>query len=86
MPIVFALLVTLGLLMPVASYAQSADVEAKISRIDTDKLTIALDDGKTYTVPSEFNFEGLKAGQKVVVFYTMVDGRRIVDDLQVSEE
>lgn len=85
MQIVFALLLAAGLLLPVASHAQSADVEAKISRIDTEKLTIALDDGKSYQVPEEFNFEGLKAGQKVVVFYTVVDGRRIVDDLQVSE-
>lgn len=85
MHIVFAFLLALTVFLPVASFAQSADVEAKISRIDTDKLTITLDDGKAYQVPEEFNFEGLQPGQKVIVFYTVVDGRRVVDDLQVSE-
>lgn len=83
--IVFAFILALTIFLPVASFAQSADVEAKISKIDTDKLTIMLDDGKSYQVPEEFNFEGLKAGQKVIVFYTVVDGRRVVDDLQISE-
>ncbi|MCX8996373.1 DUF1344 domain-containing protein [Rhizobiaceae bacterium BDR2-2] len=83
--IILALLITVGVLLPVTSFAQSADVEAKIARIDTDKLTITLDDGKNYEVPEEFNFGGLATGQTVVVFYTVVDGRRIVDDLQVSE-
>lgn len=86
MHIVFALLlIVAGILTPAASFAQSADVEAKISKVDTDKLTITLDDGKTYQVPEEFNFDGLAAGVKVIVFYTLVDGRRVVDDIQVSD-
>ncbi|MBM7327854.1 DUF1344 domain-containing protein, partial [Agrobacterium sp. S2] len=54
-------------------------------KIDANGLSITLNDGKTYRVPEEFNFEGLKAGVKVVVFYTEVDGKRVVDDLQVVE-
>ncbi|MGT9989235.1 DUF1344 domain-containing protein, partial [Klebsiella pneumoniae] len=63
----------------------SVDVEGTISKIDANGLSITLNDGKTYRVPEEFNFEGLKAGVKVVVFYTEVDGKRVVDDLQVVE-
>lgn len=85
MHIVFAFILALAVFMPVASFAQSADVEAKIKGIDTEKLAITLDDGKTYQVPEEFNFEGLKPGQKVTVFYTVVEGRRVIDDLQISE-
>jgi hypothetical protein len=48
-------------------------------------LSFTLDDGKTYKVPEEFNFEGLKAGVKVLVFYTVVDGNRVVDDLEIVQ-
>ncbi len=80
-----ALLAAASLLMPINGFAQSVDVEGTISRIDANGLSITLNDGKTYRVPEEFNFEGLKAGVKVVVFYTEVDGKRVVDDLQVVE-
>ena len=79
-------LVLAGLCFSSVSFAQSTDVEATISRVDSEKLTIVLDDGKTYQVPEEFNFEGLKAGVKVVVFYTVADGRRVIEDLQVMAE
>ena len=39
-------LVLAGLCFSSVSFAQSADVEATISRVDTEKLTIVLDDGK----------------------------------------
>ena len=80
-----ALLATANLLMPINGFAQSVDVEGTIRKIDANGLSITLNDGKTYRVPEEFNFEGLKAGVKVVVFYTEVDGKRVVDDLQVVE-
>ena len=77
--------ISANLLMPINGFAQSVDVEGTISKIDANGLSITLNDGKTYRVPEEFNFEGLKAGVKVVVFYTEVDGKRVVDDLQVVE-
>lgn len=84
--VITMLLAVMGFAAPVSSLrAQSADVEATITKVDTKQLTIALDDGKTYQVPEEFNFDGLQAGVKVVVFYTEVKGRRVVDDLQVAE-
>jgi hypothetical protein len=48
-------------------------------------MSLELDDGKSYAVPAEFNFEGLEPGQKVIVFYTEVDGKRVVDDLEVLQ-
>lgn len=83
-----ALFVTLaGLAAPGAALrAQSSDITAKIVGIDTSRLTISLDDGKTYQVPEEFNFEGLRPGASVVVFYTEVKGKRVIDDLQVEGE
>ena len=46
-------------------------------------MSLTLDDGKTYSAPEEFDFKGLKAGVKVVVFYTETDGKRVINDLEV---
>ncbi len=66
--------------------AESGDVvEAVITGVDTEKLSLSLDDGKSDQAPEEFNFEGLKAGVKVIVFYTEVDGKRVINDLQIAQ-
>ena len=80
-----ALLATASFLSPLEGFAESADVEATISKINMNDLSMTLDDGKTYQVPEEFNFEGLESGVKVVVFYTEVDGSRMVDDLEIVQ-
>jgi hypothetical protein len=81
--LIAALLTTASILSPLAAIAQSVDVEAMIKSVDVKKLSITLDDGKTYKVPEEFNFDGLSTGVKVLVFYTVVDGQRVVDDLEI---
>lgn len=83
--LIATLLVTASILSPLSVLAQSTDVEATIKSVDTNALSLTLDDGKTYKVPEEFNFEGLTAGVKVLVFYTVVDGSRVIDDLQIIE-
>ncbi|KAA9386173.1 DUF1344 domain-containing protein [Neorhizobium galegae] len=83
--LIAALLATASVFSPLNSWAQSADVEATIKAVDAKALNFTLDDGKAYKVPEEFNFEGLKAGVKVLVFYTVVDGNRVVDDLQIVQ-
>jgi hypothetical protein len=74
-----------GLITPYSAFAESADVEAVIEGVDEDRLTLVLDDGKKYQAPEEFNFDGLKKGVKVVVFYTETDGKRVINDLQIVE-
>lgn len=81
--LIAALLATASIFSPLNSWAQSADVEATIKTVDVKSLSFTLDDGKVYKVPEEFNFEGLKAGVKVLVFFTVVDGNRVVDDLEI---
>ncbi|MGF9562620.1 DUF1344 domain-containing protein [Neorhizobium sp. JUb45] len=83
--LIAALLATASILSPINGWAQSVDVEATIKTVDVNKLMLTLDDGKSYRVPEEFNFDGLKAGVKVVVFYTVVDGNRVVDDLEIVQ-
>ncbi|NTJ63441.1 DUF1344 domain-containing protein [Agrobacterium rhizogenes] len=82
---VATLLATASLLAPVAGFAESADVEAVIKKVDTKNFNITLDDGKSYQVPEDFDFSGLQAGVKVVVFYTEVDGKRVVNDLDIVQ-
>ena len=86
MRIIFALLLAAaGFLFPMSSFAESADVEGVIEGVDEDRLTLVLNDGKKYQAPEEFNFDGLKKGVKVVVFYTDTDGKRVINDLQIVE-
>ena len=73
------------LLSIACGFAESADVEATIKKVDTANLSLTLDDGKTYQAPEEFNFDGLKAGVKVVIFYTEVDGKRVINDLDIVQ-
>lgn len=81
--LIAALLATASIFSPLNSWAQSVDVEATIKSVDSKAMVLTLDDGKTYKVPEEISFEGLKAGVKVLVFYTVVDGNRLVDDLEI---
>ena len=83
--LIATLLAVVGLLSPLSASAESADVEATITKIDLNGLSLSLDDGKSYQAPEEFNFEGLEPGVKVLVFYTEVDGKRVINDLEVLQ-
>lgn len=79
------LMAAAGLLSPLSATAESADVEAVITNVDTTSLSLSLDDGEQYQAPEEFNFEGLEPGVKVLVFYTEVDGARVINDLEILQ-
>lgn len=78
-----ALIALSALLSPMMAFAQSADIEGTIADLSTEKSEIKLDDGEVYKTPSEFNFDGLEKGVRVTVFYTIVDGRRVINDLEL---
>lgn len=79
------LLATASLLAPISAIAGSSDVEGTIRSVNVEGMSLQLDDGKTYDVPAEFNFDGLESGQKVLVFFTEVDGKRVVEDLEIIQ-
>lgn len=83
--LIATLLAVVGILAPLSASAESADVEAVITKVDLNGLSLSLDDGKSYQAPEEFNFEGLEPGVKVLVFYTEVDGKRVINDLEIVE-
>ncbi|MEM5473724.1 DUF1344 domain-containing protein [Hoeflea sp. AS60] len=80
-----AVLAVFFLLAPVSAWAQSADATGKIAEVSTADQTIKLNDGKTYQAPAEFNFEGLDQNVEVVIFYTVVDGKRMINDLELVQ-
>ncbi|WP_375589108.1 DUF1344 domain-containing protein [Hoeflea alexandrii] len=80
-----ALLAVSALLAPIVAMAQSADATGKIADVSTADQTIKLSDGKVYITPAEFNFEGLEKNVEVVIFYTVVDGKRMINDLEVVQ-
>lgn len=73
-----------ALTLPTLAFAESGDTEGVIKDVNTDKGTITLDDGKVYNAPSEFNFDGLKPGVKVIIYFSGSDGKRVIDDLQTE--
>jgi hypothetical protein len=83
--LIAALMATASFLSPLSASADSADVEAVITGVDTSALSLSLDDGKNYQAPEEFNFEGLEPGVKVLLFYTVVDGKRVINDLEIVQ-
>jgi hypothetical protein len=83
--VIAVLLAVAGMVFPISGFAESADVEGVIENIDEERLVVVLSDGKKYQAPEEFNFEGLKKGVKVLVFYTDTDGKRVINDLQIIE-
>lgn len=80
-----ALLTVSAMFASFSALAQSVDVEGTITDVSTAELTISLNDGQVYQAPSEFNFEGLESGVKVLVFYTEVNGKRMINDLELVE-
>ncbi|MEP3436889.1 MAG: DUF1344 domain-containing protein [Hoeflea sp.] len=80
-----ALLAVSAMLAPISALAQSADATGLIAEISTSEQTIKLDDGKVYQTPAEFDFEGLEKNVEVVIFYTEVDGKRMINDLELVQ-
>lgn len=83
--VVATLLAMSALLAPLSALAQSADIEATITEVSTADAMIKLDDGETYQTPPEFNFDGLEKGVRVAVFYTVVDKKRVINDLEIVQ-
>jgi Cu/Ag efflux protein CusF len=75
--------VCVAFLMTGAAFA--AEAEGKIKSIDTDNLTITLDDGKAYKLPGEFDMDSIKEGMEVLLAYDTIEGQNLITDMQLSE-
>ena len=67
------------------SAAFAAEAEGQIKKIDTDKLTITLDNGKSYKLPGELDVSTLKEGMEIVLAYDEVGGENVITDMELPE-
>ncbi|MCC2113453.1 MAG: DUF1344 domain-containing protein [Hyphomicrobiales bacterium] len=74
----------LGFLLT-ASIAIADDVDGTIKTIDTENGMLVLSDGSQFHIPDEFNIDGLDPGQKVVVFFDMIDGKKTLADIDILD-
>jgi len=65
--------------------AFAAEAEGQIKKIDTEKLTITLDNGKSYKLPGEFDVSSLKEGMDVLIAYDQVGGENLITDMELPE-
>ncbi|MBX3596945.1 MAG: DUF1344 domain-containing protein [Rhizobiaceae bacterium] len=79
------LVLTLTAALLSATVAFAADTEGEITKIDAEKGTITLSDGKTYKLPGEFDVASLKEGMDIVLSYDKVDGENLIADMQLPE-
>ena len=75
----------LSLVFALSGAAFAAEAEGHIKSIDRDKLTITLEDGKSYKLPGEFDMEAIKEGMEILLAYEQVDGQNLITDMQLSE-
>jgi Cu/Ag efflux protein CusF len=65
--------------------AYAAEVEGQIKKVDVDRLTITLDNGKSYKLPGELDVSTLKEGMEIVLAYDEVGGENVITDMDLSE-
>lgn len=65
--------------------AFAAEAEGKITAVDTDNLTITLENGKSYKLPGEFDVEAVKEGMHALIAYDKVGDENMITDMELSE-
>lgn len=65
--------------------AFAAEAEGQIKKIDADKATITLDNGKSYKLPGEFDVSSLKEGMEILIAYDQVGGENLITDMELPE-
>ncbi len=76
--ILLALMLTGGL-------AYAGDADGKITAIDRDAMTIVLEDGNTYKLPSELDPETILEGMEVLIAFDTVNGENMITDMELFE-
>lgn len=66
----------------IAAQAMAAEAEGTIQAVNAGNYTMALDDGKTYTLPAEFDISLIGEGMRVALAYDEVNGVLVVTDME----
>ncbi|MBO6718988.1 MAG: DUF1344 domain-containing protein [Rhizobiaceae bacterium] len=72
-----------GALAFMTAAALAADTEGEIKQVDIEKMTITLDNGKTYRLPSEMDMSVLSEGVVVIIAYDSRDGVNQITDMLI---
>lgn len=77
-----ALLTAAGTLF--ASAALAANDEGPIAAIDSEAMTITLENGNVYKLPGEFDFEAISEGMDVLLAYEEIEGEKQITDMDLG--
>lgn len=73
-----------ALMFSTAAFA--AEAEGKIAAVDTDNLTITLENGKSYKLPGEFDVDAVKEGMHALIAYDKVGDENMITDMELTEQ
>lgn len=65
--------------------ALAADTEGTIKAIDSDKMTITLDDGQTYKLPAEVDLSEISTGMDVVIAFRVEGDVKQITDMVLPD-
>jgi len=77
-------LAALAASLAIVSAALAADADGKITSVDPEKMTIVLDDGKTYKLPAEMDMSAIAEGVEVIIAYEAKDGVNQITDMLIQ--
>ena len=72
-------------MLTISTAAFAAEAEGLIKSIDKEKLTITLDNGKSYKLPGEFDVESIKEGMDILLAYDEIGGENLITDMELYE-
>ena len=68
-----------------ATAALAGQTEGHIKKIDKDKMTLTLDDGKSYKLNAEMDLDALKPGMDVVIAYDETEDGNVITDMELPD-
>lgn len=82
---IIALFASSFLMVSMTIPAVAEEATGTIQKIDENSSTITLDDGNTYVLPGEFDYQSIQPGMEVHVIYDEADKKRVVTDIDMEE-
>ena len=67
-----------------ATAALAANDEGAIAQIDSEAMTITLENGNSYRLPGEFDVQSLSEGMDVFLAYEEIDGQNQITDVDLG--
>jgi Cu/Ag efflux protein CusF len=79
------MLPALALILFAAAPAFADQTEGRIKSVDEEKLTITLEDGKSFKLPGEVDLAGIEPGAEIVINFDKVGEVNQITDMVVYE-